>query len=242
MAKDTWMADDVSTAVRKARLPGAVQVGDLLVDAAKDFEHAPEVSGKWQEIANALTMIPGIWYATMLVNNYGSVSPCTPELKSMLAGTWMQAPFSMMYHGACFASICGFPVEPHGYWRCLDQMFIHVFCMLAAWATSSSTMYTLAVACPFGIYAIVMLWFKSEIEPRHLRFIRMGMAKMLMWLPMVWRGDWYHLMGTLLSFSVGSAFFALSDSYFGGWGHAAFHCMGVPYSHFLFGSIMILKM
>lgn len=241
MAKETWMADDASTAVSKARLRAAVQVGDILVDAAKDFEHAPEVSGKWQEIANALTMVPATWYATMLVNNYLSVSSCAAELKGMLAGAWMQAPFSMMYHGACFASICGFRVQPNGYWRCLDQMFIHVFCILAAWATSSSKMYTMAVACPFGIYAIFLLWFKSKSEPRHLRFVRMGVAKMLVWLPMVWRGDWYHLMGTVMSSGIGGTCFALSDSHFGGWGHSAFHCIGIPYAHFLFGSILTLK-
>jgi hypothetical protein len=171
----------------------------------------------WVEYINAITMVltPIISYPNFTTNM------CT---QCIFVGSCIHMPFSMLYHVLCANHVFKDPVNNIG--RKIDQMFIHLACIVYGFGIHKSTPCIL-LNTAFNEYCIYCLWQPSDYSSRRRIHILLAIH---MYLTPLLHENWIDYVKVMGSILVGSFFFVNKDVFI--YGHTIFHlCLGLGMYH-----------
>ena len=150
------------------------------------------------------------------------------RLLAFYVGMLLVIASSFVYHFLCHLNYYESVIDNDA--RRLDQSMLHVNSALTAFALSGSTTYFGFVAV-FALTAVWLLWKRGEHDTRALRRANIGATLCLAILPMVWRHDYFNLVGGAAALVITASLFA-----HGGAGHTLSHLFLPFYIYFVYRS------
>lgn len=181
----------------------------------------------FQEVSNAVSMM--IPSAVLLINYFNFSETCNIYTRTLLQGTLLHLPFSMLYHILC--AIDHFEDRINCWARKLDQTFIHINGCFICYSLSGNWLYTTGVTASCVLF-ISRLWQKDTSAERRFN---LALLFFMYTFPILYRGDRIDYALALGCWTIAALFFFLS-SQLHGWGHTLFHVMLGAYAHVLFSS------